>query len=197
MKLYDKKDDLVKTYSYGMRKKLALIEALIHKPKILLLDEPSMGLDYQSRIAFYHTLDELSSKGITIIIASNDVNEAALLSDRISMLNNGKLLVSGKPDQLIKSLTSYMKIDLELSLPIPLEGLREIEEIEEIQIDDNNKNSEFKLEFLIKPKDFSNYSLLVAKIVNEIVKKKGQIVNINVKTPNLGDLILKLANSGE
>ncbi|MFX1480628.1 MAG: ABC transporter ATP-binding protein, partial [Promethearchaeota archaeon] len=97
IELWDKKDDPVRTYSYGMRRKLALIEALVHNPTILLLDEPSMGLDYQSRISLYNTLRKLASQGMAIIIASNDVNETAFLANKVSMLSNGKLIVSGEP----------------------------------------------------------------------------------------------------
>ncbi|MFX1574888.1 MAG: ABC transporter ATP-binding protein [Promethearchaeota archaeon] len=190
--LWDKKDDPVKTYSYGMRRKLALIEALVHYPKILLFDEPSMGLDYHSRIILYSTLKKLALEGITIIITSNDVNEAAFLANKVSMLSNGKLIASGNPGKLMESLKLYIRIELRLTLPIPLDGLKKIENIEEIEVENNSQNNDFIIIILAKPQKISNYSIILADIVNEIVSKNGQIKFIDIKSPNLGDLFLKL-----
>jgi len=190
--LWNKKDDPVKTYSYGMRRKLALIEALVHHPKILLLDEPSMGLDYHSRIILYTTLKKLASEGVTIIIASNDVNEAAFLANKVSMLSNGKLIASGKPGKLMESLKLYIRIELRLTLPIPLDELKEIEDLEEIEVENSTQNNDFIIIILAKPKKISNYSIILADIVNEIVRKNGQIKFIDINSPNLGDLFLKL-----
>ncbi len=190
--LWDKKDDPVKTYSYGMRRKLALIEALVHHPKILLLDEPSMGLDYHSRITLYATLKRLASEGTIIIIASNDVNEAAFLANRVSLLSNGKLIASDKPGKLMESLKPYITIELRLTLPIPLEDLKKIEDLEEIKVENDTQNNDFIIIILAKPKKNSNYSKIIMDIVNEIVRKNGQIKYIDIKNPNLGDLFLKL-----
>src|SRR5918997_574373 len=67
-------DDRVKTYSYGMGKKLALVEALAHRPDVLLLDEPSLGLDYTSQLAFQRKIRDLSGAGVAVVLASNQVD---------------------------------------------------------------------------------------------------------------------------
>ena len=193
LNLWDKKDELVKKYSYGMRRKLTLIECLIHDPKILLLDEPSMGLDYNSRVAFYQNLKERASNGALIIVASNDVNEAAFLADKVTILSEGKVIATGEPKELMKSLKPYIKINISLNVPIRLDNLRKIEGLTELEIVDNEKGiNDFKIMILAKPKEISNYSMVLADIVNEIVKENGQIQYIDIKSPNLGDLFLKL-----
>jgi ABC-2 type transport system ATP-binding protein len=193
LNLWDKKDELVKNYSYGMRRKLTLIECLIHDPKILLLDEPSMGLDYHSRVALYQNLKERASKGTLIIVASNDVNEAAFLANKVTILNKGKVIATGTPKDLMKSLKPYIKIDINLTFPIKLDNLKTVDGLTEIEVLDSDKDTnDFKIMILAKPKEISSYSTILADIVNEIVKENGQIQNINIKNPNLGDLFLKI-----
>ena len=193
LNLWDKKDELVKKYSYGMRRKLTLIECLIHDPKILLLDEPSMGLDYHSRVAFYQNLKERASDGALIIVASNDVNEAAFLADKVTILDKGKVVATGEPKELMKSLKPYIKINISLNFPIRLANLRKVEGLTELEIIDNEKGTNnFKIMILAKPKEISSYSMVLADIVNEIVKENGQIQHIDIKNPNLGDLFLKI-----
>ena len=85
-------DDRVKTYSYGMGKKLALIEALAHRPEILLLDEPSLGLDYTSQLAYQRRIRDLAGEGVAVLLASNQVDEVESLCDRAAFLHRGKIV---------------------------------------------------------------------------------------------------------
>ena len=100
--LWDSRDQPVSTYSYGMRRKLSLVEAMVHEPDILLLDEPSMGLDYTSRLVLYSILEE-EFENSTIILATNDVAEAKIMANRIVLLHKGKLLAVDTPKNLINS----------------------------------------------------------------------------------------------
>src|ERR687889_1637163 len=74
-------DDRTKTYSYGMGKKLALIQAMAHRPELLLLDEPSLGLDYTSQLAYQQRIGELAEAGVAVVVASNQVDEGEGLCD--------------------------------------------------------------------------------------------------------------------
>ncbi len=85
-------EDKVKTYSYGMGKKLALIEALAHGPEVLLLDEPSLGLDYTSQLAYQRRIRNLAEGGVAVLLASNQVDEVESLCDRAALLHRGKLV---------------------------------------------------------------------------------------------------------
>jgi ABC-2 type transport system ATP-binding protein len=85
-------DDRVKTYSYGMGKKLALIEALAHGPEVLLLDEPSLGLDYTSQLAYQSRIRDLAGSGVAVLLASNQVDEVEALCDRAAFLHRGEVV---------------------------------------------------------------------------------------------------------
>src|ERR687893_2309428 len=77
--LAEYKDDRTKTYSYGMGKKLALIQAMAHGPELLILDEPSLGLDYTSQLAYQGRIRQLAATGVAILIASNQVDEVEVM----------------------------------------------------------------------------------------------------------------------
>ena len=92
-------------YSGGMRKRLDLASALIHKPKLLFLDEPTTGLDAQSRNAIWDYLEKLNKEeGITIFLTTQYLEEADRLCRELSIIDHGKLVVSGSPSQLKASL---------------------------------------------------------------------------------------------
>ncbi|MFX1339073.1 MAG: ABC transporter ATP-binding protein [Promethearchaeota archaeon] len=189
--LQEKKNDLVKTYSYGMKRKLALIETLSHQPKILLLDEPSMGLDYTSRLSLFDLLKSIIKSGSTIILATNDVNEAALLAHKVLLLRKGNIVAFGEPKKLMNSLNSMVKFNLKLVFPIPLSPIKEIEGVKGVEIE-TSKDNEFKMIILTNPKSIKEIPLILAKIFNKIVEIGGFLSSFEVKNPNLGDLFLKL-----
>jgi ABC-2 type transport system ATP-binding protein len=94
-------DRLVTTYSGGMRRKLDIATALIHRPKILYLDEPTLGLDIHSRKLLWKYIDELNKKfGLTILLTTHYLEEADSLSHRVAIINEGKIQIIGTPDEL-------------------------------------------------------------------------------------------------
>ncbi len=111
-------DDRVKTYSYGMSKKLALIEALAHGPDLLLLDEPSLGLDYTAQLAFARKVRELADTGVAIVIASNNVDEVESLCDRVAFLHRGRLVQEGTLEELIATVRGVRRILATLRSPV-------------------------------------------------------------------------------
>jgi ABC-2 type transport system ATP-binding protein len=183
--LWEKRDELASTYSYGMRRKLALIEALAHRPGILLLDEPSMGLDYVSRLALYTLLEQEAERGTVIILATNDVHEAALLARRVALMHRGRVLIAGKPTTLVASLEALTRIELRLAVPLSLDPLREIEGVEEAGLDRQEGGSAC-LRLLIRPSQE-----VLARVVNEVVRQGGVLQGIEVRAPNLGDVFLR------
>ncbi|MGC8546342.1 MAG: ATP-binding cassette domain-containing protein [Thermoplasmata archaeon] len=104
LKLVDLQDAakrLVGQYSGGMRKRLELIAGLVHEPKILFLDEPTLGLDVQTRSLMWDYIKNIQeTKNITIILTSHYLEEVDALSDKLSIINRGRLIVSGTPAEL-------------------------------------------------------------------------------------------------
>ena len=98
--LIDVADRLVKTYSSGMRKRLEIATALIHKPKILFLDEPTLGLDVQTRVNIWNYIRKLNDEGTTIILTTHYLEEADKLCDRLAIIDHGRIVAIGAPDEL-------------------------------------------------------------------------------------------------
>ena len=103
--LTNRKDDLVKKYSGGMRRRLELARGLMHHPKVLFLDEPTLGLDPQSREYIWSYIEKLANEEkITIIITTHYMEEADKLCDRMAIIDFGKIIVLGTPEDLKKGL---------------------------------------------------------------------------------------------
>ncbi|MEX2235934.1 MAG: ATP-binding cassette domain-containing protein [Dehalococcoidia bacterium] len=98
--LVEQADDLWTTYSGGMQKRLDLACGLLHRPEVLVLDEPSLGLDVQSRHRIWDHIRGLKDEGVTILIATNYLDEADRLCDELSILDHGRTVVSGTPAEL-------------------------------------------------------------------------------------------------
>ncbi len=104
MQLTEKRDTIIWDLSGGMRRRLVLARGLINNPEVLILDEPTTGLDPQARQMVWQRVRSLKREGITIILTTHYMEEAAKLCDRISVMDHGKILETGTPSQLIKAL---------------------------------------------------------------------------------------------
>jgi ABC-2 type transport system ATP-binding protein len=98
--LSDRKKDLVQHYSGGMKRRVNIAAALMHDPQLILMDEPTVGIDPQSRNKIYEMLTELHRQGKTIIYTTHYMNEAEQMCDRIGIMDHGKLLAIGSLDSL-------------------------------------------------------------------------------------------------
>lgn len=94
--------DLISSYSHGMKQKLALISALIHSPKLLILDEPFVGLDPKAALMLKNVMYELCEKGSAIFFSTHVLDVAEKLCNKIAIIKNGKLVISGKTSDLTK-----------------------------------------------------------------------------------------------
>jgi ABC-2 type transport system ATP-binding protein len=99
--LGDRKDDRVATYSGGMKRRLNLAAALVHDPDLLLLDEPTVGVDPQSRNKIFENIEALHRQGRTIIYTTHYMEEAERLCDRLAIVDHGKLLALGSVHELL------------------------------------------------------------------------------------------------
>ena len=138
--LSDKTKTLASQLSGGMKRRLNLAMALIHEPEIVVLDEPSAGLDPQSRLVLWEYIRSLSKeKGKTIILTTHIMEEADRLSDRIAIMDHGKLLVLDTPESLKKKIGGGDVVEIQLSNPgmnekvvslmKSMEGIEEVKEI--------------------------------------------------------------------
>jgi ABC-2 type transport system ATP-binding protein len=123
MELSDRADDLTKTYSGGMRRRLELAQALVHQPEVLFLDEPTLGLDVAARKKIWDHIRALKKTGMTIFVTTHYMDEADHYCERVGIINKGKISALGSPAalkaQLMKDIIT-VSIDGECrSLPEP------------------------------------------------------------------------------
>lgn len=100
--LHDKKDTVVEKLSGGMKRRLLLARALVNEPRILILDEPTIGLDPQARHLMWDKLKDLRRQGVTVLLTTHYMEEAEQLCDRLVIMDNGKIIAEGSPKSLIK-----------------------------------------------------------------------------------------------
>lgn len=100
MGLTDRKNDKVKTYSGGMRRRINIGTALLHRPKILFMDEPTVGIDPQSRNLIFEVVEKLHKEGTTIVYTTHYMEEAERLCNRIGVIDSGKIIAQGTLNEL-------------------------------------------------------------------------------------------------
>jgi ABC-2 type transport system ATP-binding protein len=121
--LWDRRRDLVRTYSGGMRRRLEIARGLIHKPRVLFLDEPTIGLDPQSRRVIWELLADLrQGEEMTISLTTHYLDEAEALCDRVAIVDHGKLVALGTPQELKSLVPGSDTLEVTLGGPLP-EGL--------------------------------------------------------------------------
>ena len=116
--LLDYRNRPIKDFSGGMKRRINLLTGILHQPEILFLDEPTVGVDIQSKEVIISILEELNSAGTTIIYTSHHLSEAQNFCTQISIIDRGKILVQGTSDELIQSVrgaTNLEEVFLELT----------------------------------------------------------------------------------
>jgi lipooligosaccharide transport system ATP-binding protein len=115
LQLLDRRDELVDNLSGGMRRRLAIARSLINEPTILVLDEPTTGLDPQARHLVWQKLRQLQGRGVTMLLSTHNMDEAAHLCDRIVIMHLGRILAEGTPAELITHHVGDRVMELRLS----------------------------------------------------------------------------------
>jgi len=114
----------IDTFSGGMKRRINLIASILHEPKVLFLDEPTVGVDVQSKNVIIEYLQELNKKGTTIIYTSHHLNEAELFCSKVAIIDHGKLITQGKPIELINKYESAHNLE-DVFLNLTGKGLRD------------------------------------------------------------------------
>jgi len=181
VELTDFKDKRVETYSGGMRRRLELACGLINRPRILFLDEPTLGLDVQTRAATWNYIKLLKKEfGMTLFMTTHYLEEADALCDRIAIIDHGKIIVGGSPEELKHSLggdiiTISIKENLDIS-----DLVRKVENVKEVKNEDGS--------YRIK----AEYGEVTAPFIIEALRNKGYTVTkLSMTEPTLNDVYLE------
>jgi ABC-2 type transport system ATP-binding protein len=116
--LTDRANDIVGNFSGGMQRKLTIASALLHEPRVLFMDEPTVGLDPGARRQIWQTLKELRDSGVTILLTTHYLEEAELLADRIGIIRKGKIVVEGTIEDLRHKIQGIRSIAIRLTQSI-------------------------------------------------------------------------------
>jgi ABC-type multidrug transport system ATPase subunit len=188
--LWGKRGDPASSYSYGMRRKLTLIESLVHRPELLFLDEPSMGLDHVSRLALYRALKKLVEEGRSVMVTTNDLHEASALADRICVLNKGRLAAIAIPGDLMSMIDQAAQVRVAFALPVDLAKLEGVRGVG--RVDTTDPAGGRSVTFLVSSARDGMDNVL-ARIVERSAAVGAGIVEVKVERPDLGQVLLKLS----
>ena len=183
VQLTDRKTSRVGTFSGGMKRRLAFARALLHEPELIYLDEPTLGVDVQSRNALWEYMRDQRQRGKTILITTNYLEEANELCDRMAIIDNGKLVALDTPAKL-KQQYGGMLIDFETQQPLStrvLDKLRAMPTVTKVTVSDNNE---------VTINATGEQSLTGAVI--QLIGDETQIKALTQREPNLNEVFLNL-----
>ena len=135
--LGEKKNTLVKDLSGGQRQRLAVALALVNDPELLVLDEPTTGLDPSARRALWDLISSLKSEGKTVLLTTHYMEEAEYLCNHVLILDRGRLIALGSPEDLVRKHFRETAVDLENPGPIAPENLRELPGVTRVVVAEN------------------------------------------------------------
>lgn len=183
VQLLDRKDSRVGTFSGGMKRRLALGRALLHDPRLVYLDEPTLGVDVQARRAIWDYILSLRDQGKTVLITTNYLEEAQALCDRLAIIDHGKLIAVDTPTHL-KQTYGGSVIELETARPMStLDALRAIQGVQEVQ--------QAKTHLTVTVQGMQN---AVPEIITAI-SQDNELRDIVVREPNLDEIFLRLTGT--
>ena len=172
--LTDRRNEQMKKYSGGMRRRLEIARGLMHHPKVLFLDEPTLGLDPQTREHIWKYIEKLAKEEkITIIITTHYMDEADRLCNRLAIIDKGKIVVLGTPKELKKQLGGDI-IRLK-SKKVKIDSFKKLKYVKKVERCDDD------VCLTVKDSD---------KHLQEILKVAGKVESVEVRSPTLEDVFL-------
>ena len=184
--LTDRADDLLEGYSGGMKRRINIAVALLHNPRILFLDEPSTGVDPQSRKRIYDTIQDLNRQGTTVLLTTHQMEDAEKLCHRIAIVDKGKLIALDTLEGLL-TLVGESDIIQAMAKEIPpasVESIRQIDEVQKVSMDGGSMTIQ-----LVRGRES------LAGIVDRLISGGTKVESISIKEPDLETLFLHLTGT--
>ncbi|EET89928.1 MAG: ATP-binding cassette domain-containing protein [Candidatus Micrarchaeales archaeon] len=175
------------TFSGGMKRRLYLVKSMLHAPQLIILDEPTTGLDVQNRIEMWRQIRELNKSGVTVIITTQYLEEADNLCNRIAIIDHGQLKAIGTPSELKRSVSEGQILEI-------ISTASEVEGISKLLKSKFGINSEFKDDKVTGLIEKDPIGML-PKILNELKKEKLYVAAVNMHLPTMDDVFIKLTGS--
>ncbi|MFJ7858598.1 ABC transporter ATP-binding protein [Peribacillus sp. NPDC097206] len=183
--LLERAKDKVETFSGGMKRRLNIGAALMHEPELLIMDEPTVGIDPQSRNHILETVKRLNGEGMTVIYTSHYMEEVEYLCDRIAIVDEGKIIALGKKEALCDTLAEgiFIKLQVDSLNGLWLKELEGMENVDRVVINEETHT----LEVMV-----TNHPNIVSDIIASAVKSTVKVLSFERKEHNLESLFLQL-----
>src|SRR5688500_18551836 len=190
--LADRGGDKVDEYSGGMAQRLLIARALMHSPEVIFLDEPSTGLDPQARLFVWDRVRELRDGGVTVVLTTHDMDEAAELTDRVGIMDHGRLLALDTPSALTRSLPGSATLDVDVEraaedtddgVLTALAALPAAERVEPVA-DAGGLRARIYLS--------GDAAALVGPVSDTLTARKARLTGVRIGEPSLEDVFLSL-----
>jgi ABC-2 type transport system ATP-binding protein len=179
--LYKRRNSLARGFSKGMKQKLILCMALLTKPQVLFLDEPSAGLDVESARLMRNIIQRFNKDGSTIFLSTHNMEEANQLCDRIAIINHGKIAAIDTPENLRMKSSGLKSIEVSFSKPVSVDDLNEILEVTEVK----KMGDKIRI-YTDKPND------VIVRLTEFVRSESLEINSLNTLAPTLEDVFVKL-----
>jgi ABC-2 type transport system ATP-binding protein len=180
--LYDRRNDAVKTYSGGMKRRINIASAILHNPKILLMDEPTVGIDPQSRNRIFEIIQELNQGGMTIIYTTHYMEEAERLCNTIAIIDNGSVIAKGSLDELKKISETRDILKMKTSV-LNEKNLTKLKETIHLNFSHNTTELNFECK---------NISIQIPELIHHVLDAGIEIHGIETQDASLESVFLKL-----
>lgn len=179
--------DRVDTYSGGMKRRLNIGVALLHKPAFIIMDEPTVGIDPQSRSFILDTVRELRDQGSTILYTTHYMEEVESLCDRIYIMDHGKMIAEGTKESLTAMINAneVIRLSVEAVDPLLINTLQELSFVEKAVVEENSI-------FLTVKENGNHYQL----IMNVLMESGTHLKGMDIQKPSLETVFLHLTGRG-
>ena len=181
--LWDARNKTIHSLSGGMRKRVEVAKLLIQRPKIAIIDEPTAQIDVVGKHRIWNMIRALRDEGSTIILATNELNEADVLSDRIAIMHRGKLLVCDTPKNLKDSIPGGDIVEVKLEKELPEKTLRAVKELDEVVNLVKVKPNHIRFHL-------NRSETVTPKIMEIFWRNNAPVLSIRISEPSLDDVFL-------
>ena len=191
--LTHRKEDLVKTYSGGMKRRLALVRSILHDSELLILDEMSLGVDVQSRNLIWNQVRKMKEEGRTVIFCTNYMDEAEALADRVIVVDNGALVATGTPGDLKREHVGEYLIEVLIEGMDSTHGTDWLTEKVKLDVEkvSNPLNGGPRTAWIRSQAGHSDLPLVIGRL-----SESGLVVKqASMREPSLGDVFLAITGS--